>query len=97
MEAATGHCAALWKWGPVLPCILTFPKKLGNLEERLWFLQLLFFLMFILSLRETECEQGRGRERERERERVTESKAGSRLRAVSTEPNVRLEPREIMT
>ena len=34
-----------------------------------------------------------------EREGDTESKAGSRLRAVSTEPDVRLEPtdREIMT
>ena len=40
-------------------------------------------------------------ERERERERVgdTESEAGSGLRAVSTEPDVGLEPRtrEIMT
>ena len=38
-------------------------------------------------------EWGRGRERE------TQSEAGSRFRAVSTEPNVRLEPinHEIMT
>ena len=38
-------------------------------------------------------------EREREREGDTESEAGSRLRAVSTEPNVGLEPtnHEIMT
>ena len=38
---------------------------------------------------------GRGREREGD----TESEAGSRLRAVSTEPDARLEPtnREIMT
>ena len=37
--------------------------------------------------------------REREREGDTESKAGSRLRAVSTEPDVGLEPtnREIMS
>ena len=36
---------------------------------------------------------------EAERGRDTESKAGSRLRAVSTEPNVELKPtnREIMT
>ena len=45
--------------------------------------------------RETECEQGRGREREGD----TESEAGSRLRAVSTEPDVGLEPtnHEIVT
>ena len=45
--------------------------------------------------RETEHEQGRGREREGD----TESQAGSRLRAVSTEPDTGLEPtnREIMT
>ena len=40
-----------------------------------------------------------GAERERERERDAESKAGSRLRAVSTEPDAGLEliNREIMT
>ena len=38
--------------------------------------------------RETEHEQGRGREREGD----TESEAGSRLRAVSTEPDAGLEP-----
>ena len=45
--------------------------------------------------RETECERGRGREREGD----TESKAGSRLRAISTEPNAGLEltSREIVT
>ena len=45
--------------------------------------------------RETECERGRGREREGD----TESEAGSRLRAVGTEPDAGLEPtdREIMT
>ena len=37
--------------------------------------------------RETECKRGRGREREGD----TESEAGSRLRAVSTEPEVGLE------
>ena len=33
-----------------------------------------------------------GAERERERERKTESEAGSRLRAVNTEPDVGLKP-----
>ena len=41
-----------------------------------------FFLMFIIFGRETEREQGRGREGD------TESEAASRLRAVSTEPDV---------
>ena len=38
--------------------------------------------------RETERELGRGRERETD----TESEVGSRLQAVSTEPDVGLEP-----
>ena len=44
---------------------------------------------------ETECEQGRGREREGD----TESEAGSRLRAVSTERDLGFElmNQEIMT
>ena len=53
-----------------------------------------FFLTFIFERqRETEHEQGRSRERD------TESKAGSSLQAVSTEPDAGLEPmnREIMT
>ena len=51
------------------------------------------FLMFI-SATETGHECGRGREREGD----TESEAGSRLRAVSTEPDAGLEltDREIM-
>ena len=46
-------------------------------------------------MRETEREQGRDREREGD----TESEAGSRLRAVSTEPDAGLEitNHEIMT
>ena len=42
---------------------------------------------------------GGGAEREREREGDTESEAGSRLRAVSTEPDAELKlmNREIMT
>ena len=45
--------------------------------------------MFYLFLRQrgTEHEQGRGREKEGD----TETKAGSRLRAVSTEPDAGLE------
>ena len=45
--------------------------------------------------RARENEQGRGREREGD----TESEVGSRVRAVSTEPDAGLEPadREIMT
>ena len=52
------------------------------------------FYLF-LTQRETEHEQGRGRERERD----IESEAGSRFRAVSTEPGVALEitNHEIMT
>ena len=47
------------------------------------------FLIFIFEgERETEHERGRGREREED----TESEAGSRLRAVSTEPDAGLEP-----
>ena len=47
--------------------------------------------------RRTECEWGRGKGRERERE--TESEAGSRLRAVSTDPEsgFHLTNHEIMT
>ena len=51
-----------------------------------------FFLMFLFIFEretETEHEQGRGRERETE----TESEAGSRLWAVSTEPDTRLKLR----
>ena len=49
--------------------------------------------------RETETETERQRQRRAEREGDTESKAGSRLRAVSTEPDAGLEltNREIMT
>ena len=53
--------------------------------------------MFIIFERETEteCKQGRSRDREGD----TGSEPGSRLQAVSTEPNAGLEPtdREIMT
>ena len=46
-----------------------------------------FHVYLFLTERETECEQGRGKEIEGD----TESKAGSRLRAVSTEPDTGLE------
>ena len=46
--------------------------------------------MFIFET-ETEREQGRGRDREGD----TESEAGSWLRAVSTEPDVGLEPSKV--
>ena len=58
------------------------------------FLRLLFFLFFVnvyLFLRERETEHERGRSRERDREGDTEFEAGSRLRAVSTEPDAGLE------
>ena len=62
---------------------------LGKSIERLY----IFFEIVVMFLyfgdKETECEQGRGREREGD----TESQAGSRLWAVSTEPDVGLEPR----
>ena len=50
-----------------------------------------YLFFFFLRERETVCEQGRGREREGDKE----SKAGSRLRAVSTEPNAGLELNEL--
>ena len=57
-----------------------------------FFFNLFFNVYFVF---EREREQGRGREREGD----TESEAGSRLRAVSAEPDVGLElrNREIMT
>ena len=53
-----------------------------------------FFLMFI-----SKRDRDRDRAGDGQREGDTESKAGSRLRTVSTEPNVGLEPtnHEIMT
>ena len=46
-----------------------------------------FLCLFLVGGRVTECEQRRGQERETH----TELEAGSRLRAVSTEPDVGLE------
>ena len=55
----------------------------------------IYFLTFIHFLIERQSVSGGGAEREGD----TESEAGSRLRAVSTEPDAGLEPtdREIMT
>ena len=54
-----------------------------------------FYVYLFLGQRETEHEQGRGREKEGD----TELETGSRLRAISPEPDARLEPtdREIVT
>ena len=54
-----------------------------------------FFMLIFIFERERESMSGEGAEREAD----TESEAGSWLRAVSTEPDVGLEPtnREIMT
>ena len=58
-----------------------------------------FFFNVYSFLRERKSQSVSGGGVEREREGDTESEAGSRLRAVSTEPNTGLEPRnpEIMT
>ena len=57
---------------------------------------ILFFLMFIFDRERDRAWVGKG---QREREGDTESETGSRLRAVSTEPDAGLEltDREIMT
>ena len=65
-----------------------------------WSHLLLFFLRFIFERDRDRVRAGEGqRERERERETHTESEAGSKLQAVSTEPDVGLELTncEIMT
>ena len=66
-------------------------RKLGAIESS----HLKNSLNVYLFLRARECKQGRGRERQGD----AESEAGSRLRAVSTEPEAALEPRnhELMT
>ena len=58
-------------------------------------MQQFFFFNLFLGQRETEHELGRGREREGD----TESETGSRLRAISPEPDAGLEltDREIVT
>ena len=72
------------------------------MDLHVWCKLIIGFLKNVYSLskerereREAECEQGRDREREGD----TESEAGSRLRAVSTEPDTGLEltNREITT
>ena len=58
---------------------------------------MIFFNVFFLRERETDRQNASGGGAEREGD--TESKAGSRLRAVSTEPDLGLEPTscEVMT
>ena len=67
----------------------------AKVSDRIYFLKIFFNVYLFLRQRETEHEQGRGRKREGD----TESETGSRLRAVSTEPDAGLEltDREIMT
>ena len=69
----------------------------GNLL--VYFNAYLFIYLFILRERERERERDRMQVGEEQRERETESEAGSRLRAVSPEPDARLELTncEIMT
>ena len=71
----------------VLPCLL-----LATFRP---FLTILSFFNFFLFLFERERKRGRGKEREGD----TQSEAGSRLRAISTEPDAGLEltDREIVT
>ena len=77
--------------------VVNFLKAMGETEACLFFFFLIFFstfFIFILGQRETEHERGGA-----EREGDTESETGSRLRAISPEPDVGLEltDREIVT
>ena len=65
---------------------LKISKELVKMSLSLNILNFFFNVYLFLRGRETECKQGRGRERGGD----TGSKAGSRLRAVSTEPDVGL-------
>ena len=73
----------------------TYPPLQQEVEFHLLQLTNTFLKHLFIFERQTEHEWGRGREREGD----TESEAGSRLRAVSTEPDMGLElmGREIMT
>ena len=80
---------------PALPtCAFTLSLKLNKLLFIFIFLKF-FFKSFFIFERGTEYEQGRVREREGD----TESELGSRLPAVSREPDIRLKltNREIVT
>ena len=84
----------VWVQIPCLPLSSCVPcSELLNCQ--VCFLFLLYFLNVCLFLRERQSANRGGAERERD----TGSEAGSRLRAVSTEPDAGLEPtnREIMT
>ena len=60
--------------------------EVDNIPTPTFILFIFFTLVYFERQREAERERGRGRERR------TESEAGSRLRAVSTEPDAGLEP-----
>ena len=74
------------------------PLRMWLYLEIRWFFFFVFFNVYLL-LREREREREGGSKGGAEREGDTEPEAGSRLRAVSTEPNAGLEPTnyEIMT
>ena len=85
-------------------------EKMGNANLATYFLKYEFSaqglftqikkkFMFCLFLRESQRERERERETEGQREGDTESEAGSRLRAIGTEPDARLQltDREIVT
>ena len=78
---------------PLPPCLYPSPSKLASLP-------FLFLFIYFLYLRERQrVHRGEAEREGRMRGGDTESKAGSRPRAVSTEPDAGLEPtnREIMT
>ena len=80
----------------ILECFLVvWEKEETGCQQVLLFL-FLFFLNFLMFIFERHRETGMSRG---EREGDTETEAGSRLRAVSTEPDMGLEPTncEIMT
>ena len=83
-----------WIWLNLSLCSLNFQLKMKVHFFFLCSFLSFFFLTFIYF-----WERERERERERDREGDTESKAGSRLWAISPEPNVGLKPmnHEIMT
>ena len=76
------------------PLVLALSLSLSKINKHLKHFFKKFNVYLFLRQRETEHEWGRA-----EREGDTESEAGSRLQAVSTEPDMGLEPmnREIMT
>ena len=83
----------------ILPALLFLSPRLGAPLTPFFFFFLFFkdfFNVFVLFLRERERDRQTERQntsgRRAEREGDTESKARSRLQAISTEPDVGLEP-----